>query len=281
MTSTSGNKVLECSHLTKIYGQGCGECVFLTGPSHVGSSCPRCGSIVALADVSLDLWEGEILGFIGESGSGKSTLLRLLSLEEPPTSGKALFFQGGRIARLFELDAAEKRKLRSSDFCLLHQNSCTALNHRLSAGGNIAERLLGSGCGNYREIRSRAAALLERMGVRSERMDQSPAGFSGGMQQRVQIAKALASNPTIAFLDELTGALDLSVQARILDLLLELQHELRMTMIVVTHDLGVVRLLAGRTMVLQSGRVVEAGLTDQILEDPQHPFTQELVVSAL
>jgi putative phosphonate transport system ATP-binding protein len=112
-------------------------------------------------------------------------------------------------------------------------------------------------------------------------MDDLPGTFSGGMQQRVQIAKALVTNPDILFLDEVTTGLDLSVQARILDLILELRHESDVSMLVVTHDLGVIRLLASRTMVMKNGRVVETGLTDQILEDPQHAYTQQLVASAL
>jgi putative phosphonate transport system ATP-binding protein len=112
-------------------------------------------------------------------------------------------------------------------------------------------------------------------------MDESPKKFSGGMQQRVQIAKALATSPPVLFLDEVTTGLDLSVQARILDLILEIQQELGTAMIAVTHDLGVIRLLASRTIVMKNGRVIEAGLTDQILEDPQHAYTQQLVASAL
>ena len=123
--------------------------------------------------------------------------------------------------------------------------------------------------------------MLARTEVAVERMDESPKNFSGGMQQRVQIAKALATRPPLLYLDEVTTGLDLSVQARILDLILEIQHELNTAMIVVTHDLGVIRLLAGRTLVMKHGRVIESGLTDQILEDPQHAYTQRLVASAL
>jgi putative phosphonate transport system ATP-binding protein len=134
---------------------------------------------------------------------------------------------------------------------------------------------------HYREIRDRVSALLKRTQVPSDRMDELPGNFSGGMQQRVQIAKALVSNPPLLFLDEVTTGLDVSVQARILDLILELQDQMQTTMIVVTHDLGVIRLLTGRALVMKCGRVVESGLTDQILEDPQHPYTQRLVSSAL
>jgi len=134
---------------------------------------------------------------------------------------------------------------------------------------------------HYAEISRRAGELLSRTEVSLARMDQNPKTFSGGMQQRVQIAKALATRPPLLFLDEVTTGLDLSVQAAILDLILEIQTELGTAMIVVTHDLGVIRLLAGRTLVMKHGRVIESGLTDQILEDPQHAYTQRLVASAL
>jgi putative phosphonate transport system ATP-binding protein len=125
---------------------------------------------------------------------------------------------------------------------------------------------------HYGEIRERARQLLARTEVLIDRMDESPRKFSGGMQQRVQIAKALATRPPLLYLDEVTTGLDLSVQARILDLILEIQQELHTAMIVVTHDLGVIRLLAGRTLVMKYGRVIESGLTDQILEDPSRPI---------
>jgi putative phosphonate transport system ATP-binding protein len=151
----------------------------------------------------------------------------------------------------------------------------------VSAGGNIAERLLMSDVAHYGQIRKRAVELLEKTEVLPQRMDESPRRFSGGMQQRVQIAKALATRPPLLLLDEVTTGLDLSVQARILDLILEIQRELNTAMVVVTHDLGVIRLLTSRALVMKYGRIVESGLTDQILEDPQHAYTQRLVASAL
>ena len=138
-----------------------------------------------------------------------------------------------------------------------------------------------SGFLDYGVIRDRARNLLSRTEVLPERMDELPSNFSGGMQQRVQIARALSTDPPLLFLDEVTTGLDLSVQAKILDLILEIQQQLQVAMIVVTHDLGVIRLLATRTLVMKYGQVVESGLTDQILEDPQHAYTQQLVASAL
>ena len=269
--------VLSVQNARKVYGRGCTQCAELTGPEHARSQCPACGSVVAVAGAGFELHKGEILGVMGESGSGKSTLVRLLNMDEPATSGSARF--GGR--ELFTLDAAQQRRVRSRDMGIVYQNPHKGLNFGFTAGGNIAERLLAAGAGDYAGIRERALHLLERTGLPNARMDESPAGFSGGMQQRVQIAKALATNPPLLLLDEVTTGLDVSVQARILDLILELQDELQLSMIVVTHDLGVIRLLAGRTLVMRHGHIVESGLTDQILEDPQHEYTQTLVASAL
>jgi putative phosphonate transport system ATP-binding protein len=131
------------------------------------------------------------------------------------------------------------------------------------------------------EIRGRASELLEKTEVPVQRMDDRPSSFSGGMQQRVQISKAIANNPPLLFLDEVTTGLDVSVQARVLDLIRELQQDLGIAMIVVSHDLSVIRMLTDRTLVMKNGRIVESGLTDQILQDPQHEYSQLLVSSLL
>ncbi|MHB1349747.1 MAG: ATP-binding cassette domain-containing protein [Desulfobulbaceae bacterium] len=274
-------KVLGVRNLGKIHGSGCSRCLESTGPESGSNVCPHCGSVVAAADISFDLHAGEILGIMGESGSGKSTIVKMLFFDEAPSHGEAVFFNDERQWDLFSLNAAQQRWLRNHRFGIVYQNPHLGLNFNFSAGGNIAERLLMSDFSHYGRIRERARSLLARTEVMPERMDESPKKFSGGMQQRVQIAKALATSPPVLFLDEVTTGLDLSVQARILDLILEIQQELGTAMIAVTHDLGVIRLLASRTIVMKNGRVIEAGLTDQILEDPQHAYTQQLVASAL
>ncbi|MDP3887479.1 ATP-binding cassette domain-containing protein [Hydrogenophaga sp.] len=274
-------KILEVRGLTKVHGRGCELCLESTGPEMDTNICPHCGSVVACHNISLDLHEGEILGIMGESGSGKSTVVKTLFFDDAPTAGEALFFDGERQWDMFALNAAQQRWLRNHRFGMVYQNPHLGLNFNVSAGGNIAERLLMNDLAHYGEIRERARRLLARTEVLPERMDESPKKFSGGMQQRVQIAKALATQPPLLYLDEVTTGLDLSVQARILDLILEIQQELGTAMIVVTHDLGVIRLLTGRTIVMKYGRVIESGLTDQILEDPQHAYTQRLVASAL
>jgi len=275
------DKVLQVRELSVVYGKGCASCYKKTGPDFNSNICPDCGSVVAAHDVSFDLYRGEILGIMGESGSGKSTAVKCLFFDEEPTNGKALFYDEDQQYNLFRLNKAQQRRLRNHRFGMVYQNPNLGLNFDISAGGNIAERLLMSNVSNYSDIRGRAVSLLSRTEVLSERMDEMPKNFSGGMQQRVQIAKALATNPPLLFLDEVTTGLDLSVQAAILDLILEIQQQSQTSMIVVTHDLGVIRLLADRTLVMKYGRVIETGLTDQILEDPQHAYTQRLVASAL
>lgn len=273
--------ILSVQGLSKIHGRGCSKCVVTTGPEQETNICSWCGSVVAAHDVSFDLHPGEILGIMGESGSGKSTVVKTLYFDEEPTGGSAQFVEHDHVWNLFDLNAAQRRWLRNHRFGMVYQNPHLGLNFNVSAGGNIAERLLMSDFVNYKAIRERALDLLARTEVLVDRIDDSPRKFSGGMQQRVQIAKALATQPPLLFLDEVTTGLDLSVQARILDLILEIQQELKTAMVVVTHDLGVIRLLTSRAMVMKYGRVIETGLTDQILEDPQHAYTQRLVASAL
>lgn len=276
--------ILEVRELSKFYGKGCPACLDNTGAKNNTNICPDCGTVVAMQQVSFDLYPGEILGIMGESGSGKSTLVKCLYFDQVPTDGKAIFYDKwdkDKAQNMFQLNAAQQRWLRNHRFGMVYQNPHAGLNFQVSAGGNIAERLLMSDMLNYRKIRDRARNLLQRTEVLPERMDELPSNFSGGMQQRVQIARALATEPPLLFLDEVTTGLDLSVQAKILDLILEIQQQLKVAMIVVTHDLGVIRLLASRTLVMKYGQVVEAGLTDRVLEDPQHAYTQQLVASAL
>lgn len=268
--------------LQKIYGNGCPECVGLTGPDAGTNVCPRCRSVVACANVSLRLAPGEIFGIVGESGSGKSTLLRCLYFDETRTAGRAYlapYEDGG--ADIFAVSPQQRRYVRNHLLGMVYQHPHLGLDLDVSAGGNIAEKMLMAGTRHVGRIRGRAGELLERTEVPLDRMDEPPRRFSGGMQQRVQIAKTLANNPPLVLMDEVTSGLDVSVQARVLDLIRGLQRTLGITMIVVSHDLGVIRLLAQRTAVMKDGRIVELGLTDQILEDPRHPYTQLLVSAQL
>ncbi len=151
----------------------------------------------------------------------------------------------------------------------------------VSAGGNVGERLMAKGARHYGDIRAEAARWLDLVEIDPARIDDMPSHFSGGMLQRLQIARTLATHPRLVFMDEPTGGLDVSVQARLLDLIRRLVGQLGLAVVLVTHDIAVARLLAERIMVMQRGQVVETGLTDQVLDDPQHPYTQLLVSSVL
>ncbi len=279
---SSPDWLLRVRGLTKIYGDPISSSVQYTGPKFGSHICPETDAIVACAEIDFDLYPGEVLGIVGESGSGKSTLVQLLYFDQMATSGEVYFreIDGGH-TNLLTLSSQRKRHARHHLMGMVYQNPRDGLNFNFSAGGNIAEKLLMAGNFHVGRIRERASYLLEKTEVPVKRMDHAPATFSGGMQQRVQISKAIANNPPLLFLDEVTSGLDVSVQARVLDLIRHLQRELGISMIVVSHDLGVIRMLTDRTMVLKNGRIVEAGLTDQILQDPQHAYTQLLVSSLL
>jgi putative phosphonate transport system ATP-binding protein len=271
---------LRVAGLTKFYGPGCPDCLRLTGPDAETNTCLVCGTVVACADVSFDLRPGRTIGIVGESGSGKTTVLRCLYGDIRPTGGQAFLgtFEDGQRS-MFEADPQQRRRIRNFLTGMVYQHPRQGLNLLISAGGNVAERLLAAEWRRVDSIRGRASHLLGRMEVPLERMDEIPAHFSGGMQQRVQVAKALANGPAVVLLDEMTSGLDVSVQAGVLDLVQELQRADGVAMVVVSHDLGVVRLLCERTLVMRNGRVVESGVTDQILEDPHHSYTQLLVSS--
>lgn len=275
---------LEVHNLTKIYGSRCRDCIENTGPDHGRNVCPACGSVVACADITFEVMPGEILGIVGESGSGKSTIVRCLHFDMAPTGGAAYLRCSGNDSgceNIFRANSQRKRAVRNLHLGMVYQNPQMGLRLDVTAGGNIAEKLLAAGWRNVEKIRDRGRELLKRTEIPLERMDEAPRNFSGGMQQRVQIAKALANDPDVLLLDELTTGLDVSVQARILDLIKEIRRSTDAAMILITHDLGVIKLLSERTIVLKDGRIVEMGLTDQILEDPQHEYTQLLVNSVL
>ena len=242
----------------------------------------RYGQRIGCLDIGFDLWTGEVLGVVGESGSGKTTLLHCLSGRLEPTSGSVAFTQrDGSIVDLLTVTEAARRRVARTDWALVQQNPRDGLRMGVSAGGTVGERLMGVGARHYGQIRGQAVDWLEQVEIPVDRVDDLPAEFSGGMQQRLQIARCLVTRPRLVFMDEPTGGLDASVQARLLDLLRSLVADLQLSAIVVTHDLAVARLLAHRLLVMKDGEVVESGLTDQVLDDPQHPYTQLLVSSVL
>jgi len=235
------------------------------------------GTRIGCKDVGFNLHAGEVLGIVGESGSGKSTLLSCLARQQEPDAGS--IFYGER--NILRMGVPEHRQLTRTEWAFVHQNPRDGLRMGVSAGGNIGERLMAIGQRHYGNIRSEAEHWLARVEIQTGRIDDKPRTFSGGMQQRLQIARNLVTKPKLILMDEPTGGLDVSVQARLLDTMRGLVRDLGLAVIIVTHDLAVVRLLADRALVMKDGHVVESGLADQILDDPQHPYTQLLVSSVL
>lgn len=259
MSSGSGAPLLKVRGLTKSYGDRTG-----------------------CRDVTFDLWEGEILGVVGESGSGKTTLLNLLSGSMEPCTGTVQYLdREDGLIDIYRVAEPKRRRLMRTEWGMVHQNPKDGLRMRISAGANIGERLMTLGLRHYGKIRTEVLKWLERVEMDVNRVDDLPQTFSGGMLQRLQIARNLVTHPRLVLMDEPTGGLDVSVQARLLDLLRNLVADLGLSVIVVTHDLAVVRLLTHHLMVMKRGEVVESGLTDQVLDDPQNPYTQLLVSSVL
>ncbi|NJM82269.1 MAG: ATP-binding cassette domain-containing protein [Tabrizicola sp.] len=241
----------------------------------------RYGNVVALEEVSARAYPGEVLGIVGESGSGKSTLLRMMNLEETPDAGDYRLSLPDQPGNLFDLDRFARRMLCATRIGIVYQNPHLGLLMRNTSSGNVAERLLIAGERSFAALRSRARDALDASEFPLARMDARPVELSGGMQQRVQLAKAIALEPVLLLLDEPTTGLDVSVQALVLDTLKRLQRDRAITMVIVSHDLGVIRTMADRVMVMRGGRVVEEGLADQIFQDPQHEYTQQLVHAKL
>ena len=240
------------------------------------------GAQTGCAEVSFDLYPGEVMGIVGESGSGKTTLLNCLAGHLAPDRGQVILDTREAGPRdTLTMSEPERRMLARTDWAFVHQHARDGLRMNVSAGGNVGERLMAVGARHYGEIRAQAADWLERVEIDAARIDARPSTFSGGMQQRLQIARNLVTGPRLVFMDEPTGGLDVSVQARLLDLLRGLVRDMGLSAIIVTHDLAVVRLLADRLMVMKDGRVIEAGLTDQVLDDPQAAYSQLLVSSVL
>lgn len=240
------------------------------------------GGRIGCADVSFTIEPGEVLAIVGESGSGKTTLLNLISGQMTPDRGTVSYrMRDGATRDIRTLSEAERRFLARTDWGFVHQDARQGLRMSVSAGGNIGERLMGVGDRHYGRIRDAALHWLERVEIDPARIDDKPGQFSGGMRQRLQIARNLVTNPRLVFMDEPTGGLDVSVQARLLDLIRGLVADLGLAVVLVTHDLSVARLLSHRILVMKDGRVIEAGLTDRVLDDPQEAYTQLLVSSVL
>jgi oligopeptide transport system ATP-binding protein len=227
--------------------------------------------VKALDGITLELAPAEILAVVGESGSGKTTLANLILGTETATDG-LLIFQGQTLTMKRSLDL--RRQIQ-----YVQQNPMTTLNPRRTIFQSIRVPLQTHGIGSKQEQRKRVAELLEVVGMSSENLDRFPAMLSGGQRQRVAIARALAVEPKLLVLDEPTSALDVSVQAKVLSLLVELQNKFKLTYIFITHDLSVVRNIASRVAVMYRGKIVELGSTSKLFEDPEHPYTRMLISS--
>ena len=273
-------KVLSVKNLLVRYGKTCDYC--RNGGALIKNTCPRCKTVWACNDVSLDLYEGEILGIVGESGSGKSTLMKSLYFDFPVTDGEGYLqnYKDGTV-NMFQESLQQKKYIRNHVMGMVYQNPMLGLRMDFSTAGNIAEKLIAAGSRNFGQMNQRVAELLDAVEILQNRKKEPPKNFSGGMQQRVQISKALANHPAILLLDEVTTGLDLSVQAKVLELIRTIRQEFHISMLLVSHDLAVIRMLADRTIVMLDGKIIEQGITDQILEDPQQPYTQQLVHSLL
>jgi len=240
------------------------------------------GHVVGCRNVSFELRPGEVLGIVGESGSGKTTLLNAVSGRLSPTFGKVEFDTSRfGLTDIYALNEPDRRRMQREEWGFVHQNPRDGLRMRVSGGANVAEPLMNLGERHYGKMRAATIEWLNRVELDTRRIDDKPRNFSGGMQQRIQVARNLIHGPRLVFMDEPTGGLDVSVQARLLDLLRELVRDLNLAVIIVTHDMAVARLMADRLIVMKSGFVVETGLTDQVLDDPQHPYSQLLVSSVL
>ena len=270
--------VLQVKNLTVRYGKGCPQC-----QTHLEKNrCTVCGTVWAANDVSVEVYPGEVLGIVGESGSGKSTLMQSLYFDIAPTSGEAYLqdYKDGKES-IWLASAAEQRHIKNCIMGMVYQNPVRGLRMQYSAASNLAEKLFAAGNRSAGHMTERAKELLQAVEILTSRMGEAPKNFSGGMQQRVQISKALANNPSLLLLDEVTTGLDLSVQAKVLDLIRQIKARYGISILLVSHDLAVIRMLADRTVVMLDGKIIESGLTDQILEDPQHAYTQQLVHSLL
>jgi peptide/nickel transport system ATP-binding protein len=235
------------------------------------------GSVRAVDDVSFTIQEGETLGLVGESGCGKTTTARCILRAMAPSSGEIRFRAAdGRVIDLAPLSRAELRPLRPQ-IQMIFQDPFGSLNPRMTIFDNVGEPLLINGMRSRRARLDRVAALLELTGLRTEYMHRFPHAFSGGQRQRIGIARALATEPRLVVADEPVSALDVSVRAQVLNLLLELRRSLGLTMLFVAHDLSVVKHICDRVAVMYVGQLVEQAPTAALFARPRHPYTAALI----
>ena len=246
-------------------------------PVQKGFSRRVVAEVRAVDDVSFEVQEGETLGLVGESGCGKTTTARCVLRAMAPSSGEILFRpRTGPVVDLARLSRKELRSLRP-EIQMVFQDPFGSLNPRMTLLDNVGEPLLVNGLADRRARRARVAELLTLVGLRPEYMQRFPHAFSGGQRQRIGIARALATEPRLVVLDEPVSALDVSVQAQVLNLLLELQRRLHLTYLFVAHDLGVVRHISDRVAVMYVGQLVELAPAAALFARPRHPYTAALM----
>ena len=265
-TKTSAQPLLEVKHLRKYF------------PIYQGSFFRKLvGNVRAVDDVSFFINEGETLGLVGESGCGKTTASRCVLRAYQPSSGEMLFRTAqGNTVDLAKLSRRELGPLRSQ-IQMIFQDPYGSLNPRMTLFDIVGEPLLMNGVKNRKERTERVAELLRVVGLRPEFLQRFPHAFSGGQRQRIGIARALASNPRLVVADEPVSALDVSVQAQILNLLLDLQKELHLTYLFVAHNLSVVKHICDRVTVMHVGKIVETAETQELFRAPKHPYTAALM----
>ncbi|HTP09361.1 MAG TPA: dipeptide ABC transporter ATP-binding protein [Anaerolineae bacterium] len=247
-------------------------------PIHSGSIRQKVvGNVRAVDDISFFINEGETLGLVGESGCGKTTASRCILRAYAPTSGEMLFRNpDGSVVDLAKLSRAELRPIRPQ-IQMVFQDPYGSLNPRMTLFDIVGEPLFMNGMKNRKQRTERVAELLKMVGLRPEFMQRFPHAFSGGQRQRIGIARALASNPRLVVADEPVSALDVSVQAQILNLLLELQQELNLTYLFVAHNLSVVKHICDRVIVMYVGKIVETAEAQELFRAPKHPYTAALM----
>jgi peptide/nickel transport system ATP-binding protein len=230
----------------------------------------------AVEDVSFDVYRGQTVGIVGESGSGKTTCARAILRALRPTAGRVTFHNAGRSVELADLPESKLKPLRR-EMQMIFQDPFASLNPRMTVGDIVAEPLVIHRIGTRAERGDRVVEMLRRVGLLPEHRNRYPHAFSGGQRQRIGIARALILRPALVVADEAVSALDVSVRAQVLDLLRELQEELGLTYLFVSHDLSVVREVCDTLVVMRRARVVEMGPTEQVYTDPQHPYTRALL----
>ncbi|MGC9449987.1 MAG: ABC transporter ATP-binding protein [Oceanipulchritudo sp.] len=230
----------------------------------------------AVDDVSFDLKRGTTLGIVGESGSGKTTCARSILRAIAPTSGEVLFHSEGGVVDLARVRPRDLKPLRR-EMQMIFQDPFSSLNPRMTVGDIVGEPLLIHRIGTARERKDKVAEMLEKVGMRAIHMQRYPHAFSGGQRQRIGIARALVLNPSLVVADEAVSALDVSVQAQVINLLEDLQEEFDLTYIFVAHDLSVVRHICDEVAVMYQGKIVEHGPVGEIFKEPRHPYTVGLL----